>query len=301
MSIACRCVWLLSLLALVACGGSSHNPGDPNVPPFAHVFIVVEENHSFQQVIGQSSMPYLNSLASKYGLATNYFANAHPSLPNYFMLTTGQSLTSSDSFNGAVTADNAVQALASAGKTWKCYAESIPGAGYLGGNTAVYDRSHVPFTFFAAVQNDPMQVANLVPFPQLVTDLGANQLPNYGFIVPNLQDDAHDCPGGGDSCDDSSKLAAADAWLSANIQPVLGNPAFQQSGLLLITFDEGSDDTNGGGQVPLLVISSRSKPGYKSTTFYQHESTLRLMLEALGVTDLPGSAAGATQMGEFFQ
>jgi len=66
-------------------GGSGGNSGvSDNSPHFAHVFIVVEENHSFNDVIGNSNMPYLNSLASANGLATQYYADAHPSLPNYF-------------------------------------------------------------------------------------------------------------------------------------------------------------------------------------------------------------------------
>ncbi len=299
----CAVLALLGILPSCGGGGMQSNPGNSAVPQFSHVFIVVEENHSYSQVIGQSAMPYLNSLANQFGLATNYFANAHPSLPNYFVLTSGQTVTSSDSFTGPVTADTVVQALSNAGKTWKCYADSIPAAGYSGANTAVFDRSHIPFLFFSTVQGNAAQMGNIVPFTQLATDMAANQLPNYAFIVPNQQNNAHDCPGGGTSCDDSIRLGDADAWLSANIQPLLNNSTFQQSGLLLITFDEGASDdmAHGGGQVPLLVISSKSKPGYKSSTFYQHQNTLRLMLDALGVPDLPGHAAGATQMGEFFQ
>ncbi len=297
------CTILALLGGLLACRGMNNGPGNAAVPQFTHVFIVIEENHSYSQVIGQSAMPYLNSLANRYGLATNYFANDHPSLPNYFVLTTGQSITNQDTLTGAVTADQVVNALNSAGKTWKCYAESIPSPGYSGADTSLFVERHVPFLFFSEVQGNSAQMGHILPFSQLSADLSANQLPNYGFIVPNLQDDAHDCPGGGQSCDDSVRLGNADAWLAANIQPLLTNPAFQQSGLLLITFDEGADGDNahGGGQVPLVVISSKSKQGYKSTTFYQHQNTLRLMLDALGVTDLPGHAAGATQMGEFFQ
>jgi hypothetical protein len=306
MSVVYRCVVLLLLLGLISCGGgsSSHiNPGNPNIPQFEHVFIVVEENHSFSQTIGNTAMPYYNSLAKKYGLATNYFANVHPSLPNYFMLTTGQPITDTDSFSGIVTDDNVAQALSNAGKTWKVYAEALPNPGYLGGDFGFYARHHNPFAYFSVVINQPSQQVNVVPFSQLAADMGGNQLPNYGFIVPDLQDDAHDCPGGGQNCDDNTKLAQADAWLSANIQPLVSNGTFQQSGLLLIVFDEGnvSDFANGGGQVALLVISSRSKPGFRSTTFYQHENTLRLMMDALRVPDLPGLSNGATQMGEFFQ
>ncbi len=299
-----RCAALALCGGLLACGGGGGHSaaGNPNVPQFDHVFIVVEENHSFSQVIGSSAMPYLNLLAGHNGVATNYFANAHPSLPNYFVLTTGQTVTNTDSFSGSVTADDVVHALTSASKTWKCYADQIPSAGYTGADTAVFVQHHIPFSFFSDVKGSA-QMGNIVPFSQLSTDMSANQLPNFGFIVPDLQNDAHDCPGGGQGCEDSVRLGAADSWLSANIQPLLNNPTFQQSGLLLITFDEGQggDNANGGGQVPLLVISSKSKQGFKSSTFYQHQNALRLMLDALGVTDLPGQAARATQMGEFFQ
>jgi len=67
---------------------------------------VVEENHSYWQVIGNSAMPYLNSLASQYGLATRYYANVHPSIGNYFMLTDGQIETVNDAFSGTVSHDN---------------------------------------------------------------------------------------------------------------------------------------------------------------------------------------------------
>jgi hypothetical protein len=50
---------------------------------FGHVFVVVEENANFSDVVANPAMPYLNGLANQNGLAANYFANAHPSIPNY--------------------------------------------------------------------------------------------------------------------------------------------------------------------------------------------------------------------------
>src|SRR6202451_2978456 len=70
-------------------GGSTGGVGTSAIPQFAHVFVLVEENHSFNDVIGNTNMPYLNILASGNGLATQYYADAHPSLPNYFVLTVG--------------------------------------------------------------------------------------------------------------------------------------------------------------------------------------------------------------------
>ncbi len=290
-------------------GGGGTNPTPPpnsSIPTFAHVFLVIEENHSFSDVIGNSSMPYLNSLASTYGLATQYYADAHPSLPNYFMLTVGAgtSITGStgDGYTGVVTQDNVVRALTAAGKTWKCYAESLPSVGYLGGDTGAYLQHHVPFVYFSDVQNSPSQASNVVPFTQLDADMANNSLPDYAFIVPNVNDDAHNCPAGLSTCTSDQMLAAADQWLSTNISPLLASTAFQNS-LLIITFDEAEDtDTeHGGGHVPAVIVSPLAKAGYQSTTLYQHESTLRLMMEGLGVTDLPGASATAPEMTEFFK
>src|SRR2546430_11458195 len=80
-------------------------------------------------------MPYLNGLAQQYGLATQYYANTHPSIGNYFELATGQIITNNDSYSTIVTVDNIVRELLAAGKTWKSYAEDLPSGGYLGGDT----------------------------------------------------------------------------------------------------------------------------------------------------------------------
>ena len=76
-------------------------------------------------------------------------------------------------------------------------------------------------------------------------------------------------------------------WLQTNIAPLIANSAFQSSGLLIITFDEGDRPicNHGGGQVATVIISSAAKKGSKSKTLYQHQSVLRLMLS------VPGSAA----------
>jgi acid phosphatase len=281
------------------------NLSPPGIPQFSHVFIVVEENHSFTDVIGNSNMPYLNGLATANSLATRYYADAHPSLPNYFELTVGAGTsitgTSGDSFAGVVTQNNIVRALMAAGKTWKSYSESLPSVGYLGDDSGPYLRRHNPFVYFSDVQNSSAEANNIVPFTQLATDITNHTLPDYAFIVPNVNDDAHNCPVGLTTCTDEQMLAAADQWLYANISPLLASAAFKNS-LLIIVFDESvdTDTTLGGGQVAAVLVSPLVHTGYKSTTLYQHESTLRLMMQGLGVTDLPGAAATASDMVEFF-
>jgi len=261
----------------------------PGTSQFGHVFIVTEENTDAVDVTS-SSMPYLMGLAQQYGLSTQYYANTHPSIGNYFELATGQVLTNNDGSSTIQTVDNVVRELLAAGKTWKSYAENLPNACYLGGDTGGYARKHNVFALLSDVANNATQACNIVPFTQFPTDLANGTLPSFSNIVPNLCNDAHDC-----------SLSTADRWLSANIAPLLASPVFQQDGLLIITFDEaGGDNTLGGGRVFWAVISPKAKRGYQSSITYQHPSTLRLILKGLGVTVYPGAAASAPDMSEFF-
>ena len=288
-------VFVLTVAATLGCGGggnSFHNPApSPNFPQFSQVILVVEENHGYSEVIGNSSMPYLNSLASKYGLATQYFANTHPSIGNYFMLTTGQFITEDDGFTGTVDSDNIVRELLEGKKTWKSYAESLPSPGFTDAGSYPYKKAHNPFTYFSDVLNDNTQKQNLVAMPQFNSDVAANRLPNFSFIVPNELHNAHD-----------GTLAQADQWLQQNIAPLISSASFQSNGLLIITFDEANfDDLNhGGGHIATLIISPKAKAGFQSTTFYQHQSTLRVILQGLGIAKFPGAASAAPEMGEFF-
>lgn len=274
----------------------------PNLPVVDHVFVLIEENHSYTDVIGNPAMPYTNSLAQKYSLATNYYANTHPSLPNYFMLTTGQLVTNTDEYSGTVTSDNVASAVTAAGKTWKIYAESLPNVAYLGPTIVPYDKNHDPFAYFSSVQTSISQSANVVPFTQLATDMQNNTLPNYAMIVSNVINDGHDCPNEAAQCTDTQKLAQADSWLKTNIDPLIGSSVFS-NGVLICTWDESeiSDNANGGGHVATILIGAHVRQGYQSTTFYQHQSTLRISMELLNISDVPGSAANAPDMSEFFK
>jgi acid phosphatase len=294
-------------LELVGCGGggsSSHSdppPGTGMIPTVAHVFVLVEENHSYTSVIGNSSMPYTNSLANQYALATQYYADRHNSLPNYFMLTVGDLVTTNDMFTGIVSADNVVRALSAAGKTWKIYAESLPNVGYKGPSVIPYARDHDPFAYFSDVINSSSQASNIVPLTQLASDISNDTLPDYAMIVPDLANDGHDCPLEAATCADTDKLSNIDTWVHTNIGPLIASSAFQNS-LLIYTWDESdiNDLTNGGGHVATILVSPKVRAGFQSTTMYQHQSALKLSMQLLGVTDFPGAAATAPDMTEFF-
>ena|SRR5215472_5778013 len=309
---------VIMMIGLAGCGGGSSRVGTgPSPSPTAtplpgptptpspsadHVVVVILENHSAGQVLGSPFMPFFNALASQFALAGNYFANSHPSIGNYFMLTAGQLETTDDHFSGTVVDDNIVRALTGAGKSWKAYMESLPSQGYTGNDVIPYVRHHNPFAFLTDVLTSRAQQSQIVPFSQFATDLALAALPNFAFVVPNLENDAHDCPGEAPTCADTDKLAAADNWLVVNISPLISSPAFA-NGVLIITFDEGviGDVKNGGGQVATVLVGGQVKKGFRSVTFYQHQSTLRLVLDLLGVSNRPGQSANAPSMFEFFQ
>ena len=261
------------------------------VPAVGHVYVLVEENQS-SSVLTDGSMPYLSSLATTYAQAVNYYAVAHPSIGNYFMMTAGQIYTPDDNFNSTVDIDNIARQMIANGKTWKSYAESIPSVGYTGGPTGNYLRRHNPLSFYSDVVNSPTQVQNLVGLPQFLSDFQASTFPNYSFIVPNVNDDAH-----------NGTPQEADAWLQKYIEPLIESPQFQNDGLLIITFDEGSelDNTGGGGHIPFILVSAKAKKGFQAQGFYQHENLLKMTCAAMRLPSCPGSAVTANDMSEFFQ
>jgi len=241
-------------------------------------------------------MPYLNGLAQQYGLATQYYANTHPSIGNYFMFTTGQIITNDDGDTATVSVDNLVRHLLSAGKTWKSYAEDLPYVGYTGSDQGAYSEHHNPFSYFSDVrcsqQQSCPQQQNLVGFSQFQSDLGSGSLPDFSFVLPNLNDDAHD-----------GSLAQADGWLQHSIGPLLASSQFQNGGLLIVVFDEAedSDGTNGGGRVAMVIAGPNVKPGFQSSTLYKHQNLLRTITDYLGVDGNIGAASTAAPMSEFFK
>ena len=287
-------------------GGTGTTTGGSSAP--GPVILVVEENHGFSTVINSANppMPYLNNLAQQNALGMQYFANTHPSINNYFEMTAGNDQIAPgpnpDAYAGPANVDNIVRHLLQAGKTWKSYAESLPSVAYTGGDSGAYVHHHNPLSYFTDVVSDSTQRNNLVPFTQFAADLSAGLLPSFSFVVPNINNDAHDCPAGMPTCLDSDKLKAADDWLKANIDPVLSSAQFKQNGLLIIVFDEAEtfDVSHGGGQVAVVVVGPKVKTKFSSTIFHQHQDLLKMIATYIGIDANIGDATSAAAMSEFF-
>jgi phospholipase C len=296
----------------------SHSSGQ--IPRFQHVFVVVEENEGYAQVIGnQKDLPYLNELADRYGVATNYFANTHPSINNYFYLTAGRSGTIppwirglADEYPLDVGGQNIASILSAAGKSWKSYADGLRRVGDVGDGNFPYVKRHNPFAYFETVRTSASERQHIVPFDQFKRDFEKQSLPDFSFIVPDIYHDGHDnlTRRDGASCGDSQALRQADDWLKDNIRPLIDSAMFQQGGLLIIVYDEACDKdhrldpTNaairGGGRIPAIIVSARTPLHARSAVLFHHESTLRLTLKALGIDHFPGLSASTPDMDEFF-
>ncbi|MES2219354.1 MAG: alkaline phosphatase family protein [Acidobacteriota bacterium] len=266
-------------------------------PHSKHVILVMEENRSYSSVVGQTTVwPNLNHLISTGALATNYYANTHPSIGNYFMLTTGQILTNNDSSTKVWNVDNIARRMLSVGVSFRIYAEGIT-QGYVGGNTGNYLIRHDPFALLSDIADDAtVAKAHMWPFTQFATDLANGTLPEYSFIVPDANDDAH-----------NGTAQQADTWLQSKvIAPLSTNSAFEPGGdgVLIVDFDEAatSDTRHGGGHVACVLWGPVVTAGYRqsSNTVYQHQSLLRTEMELLGLSNPPRAAAGAPLMNEFF-
>jgi len=82
---------LLAASSLVSPAFANEHSVPKGVQHYDHIFVIMMENHGYQQIIGNPNEPYLNSIvqSGKVNLATNYFAVGHPSLTNYLEVVGG--------------------------------------------------------------------------------------------------------------------------------------------------------------------------------------------------------------------
>ncbi|HEY2364244.1 MAG TPA: alkaline phosphatase family protein [Candidatus Angelobacter sp.] len=278
------------------------------VPRSKHVYIVAEENRSYERVVGSAAMPYLNGLLAKGAVATQFYSNEHGSLENYLILTSGQYLTHNNDTLAVFNVDNIERHLLINGMTFKSYAQTLPFAGYTGLYSGAYMKRHAPLPYYTDMANSSL-IKNHVSSTELAKDIANGTLPNFGFITPDGNNDMHNCGADLNAC-----FAVADNFLKNTIGPLLASAPFQPGGdgVLIIWADEadlGTDNrcsatvlTGCGGHILVAMIGPQVKAGYKSTTNYHHQSVLRTVLEAMGTTaNFPAAANTAPDMREFFK
>jgi hypothetical protein len=246
--------------------------------------MVLLENYSYEQVVGNSNMPFVNGLLAANG-SVSTTGLSHPSLPNYLGLISGSiqnNPADTTPQDGTYAGPQLTDELAAAGIGWKAYMEDMPVACDLTDQYSPghYDVNHNPFMYFNTVRNNPSQCNRDVPYPQLTTDLNAGTSPPFLWVSPNTIHDMHD-----------GTPAQADAFLEGLVTQVKASSWWTAASRIIITWDEGAKSE----QVLTLVVGSPHGTAANGGNEY---GTLRGVEEAYGV-GLLGHSADAN-VGDIF-
>src|SRR5579859_2345981 len=240
------------------------------LPHYAHVVVVVMENHTAGEVIGTA--PYITSLARQGADFTRSYAVTHPSQPNYLALFSGSTHgVTSDTCPLTFSAPNLGADLLAHGQTFAGYSEGLPATGSTTCTQGNYARKHVPWTDFSNVPASVSKPSAAWPAHNF------GSLPAVSFVIPNLCDDMHNCP-----------VATGDAWLKKNLSSYVAWAATHNS-LLIVTWDE--DDRSGPNLIPTIIVGQHVRPGSYRTQI-SHYSVLRT-IEDLFRLPHDGAAASA--------
>ncbi len=265
------------------------------------VFLILMENHNWSDIKGGSSAPYINNTILPMASYAEQYYNPpgnHPSEPNYLWLEAGTNFGISNDDNPDAnhqgTTQHLVTLLNNTHISWKSYQEDISGNDCPLTSTGAYAPKHNPMVFFDdVINNSSYCIAHVRPYSELAGDLQKNTQARYNFITPNLCNDMHDtCPPLNDP------VKQGDTWLQQNLPTILNSQAYQNGGVVFITWDEGE---GGDGPIGMIALSPDAKGGgYSNTIHYTHSSTLRTIEEIFGVSPLLGDAANATDLRDLF-
>jgi hypothetical protein len=298
---------VLAAVAVIAGGCQQSSLGvtapdgvSPPAPePGRKVMIIAEENHDYEQIIGDANAPYLNRLATQYGTATDYDAGYSarcPSLAAYILLTSGTTAGICDDKHPEahpLTGDNVFHQVSAAGLEWRDYAEAAPGACVLTSKHRYLVR-HVPPTYFRDVRAVCRRWAIPLGTPTagaLHDDLAAGTLPAYSFVSPDACDDMHGTP----SCP-VDLVGAGDKWLRIWLPRIIAGPDYRAGRLtIVVTWDEGTSVSN---HIPTIVVAPSVKH-VRANQHLTHCSTLRFTEEQLRLP-LLRCAAAATSLAAAF-
>lgn len=249
------------------------------INPPDHVVIVVEENHSFANIIGSAQAPFINSLAQQGALFTQSFAVEHPSQPNYLDLFSGSNQgVTDDSCPHTFSTENLASELTAAGLTFTGFSEDLPSAGSTVCTSGEYARKHSPWINFTNISTNANQ-----PFTSFPTDF--TTLPTISFVTPNLLDDMHD-----------GTISQGDTWLQQHLNTYI-QFAQAHNSLFIVTWDE--DDNSSNNQIPTIFVGPMVKQGQFSETI-NHFNVLRTLEDLYGLTHV-GSAANATAIADVWK
>jgi hypothetical protein len=233
-----------------------------------HIVVVVEENHSFQEIYKNTKAPFMNRLMNTGANLFNHYAIEHPSQPNYLDLFSGsnQGVTTDKTPKQPFKSKNLASELIAKGLTFGGYSEGLPKVGFKGPYDLKtnYARKHNPWVNFSNVPSS----LNM-PFSSFPTDY--SKLPTVSFVIPNMDHDIHD-----------GTIKEADLWLQKNFSDYV-KWAETHNSLLILTWDE--DDTSAKNKIPTAIIGPMVKKGSYNVKS-NHFSLLRTIEDIYGLQKL---------------
>jgi Phosphoesterase family len=288
----------------------------PALPHYDHVFMTVEENHGFQDIIGNPAAPTINALANAYGLATQYYGVTHPSGPNYVaMLGGGTFGVGSDDpyWVFGVDQPSLISQLDAAHLSWRGYFQGMPYPGYRGycypvrclgvpDSDTLYIAKHNGLPYFHSVNSSASELAKMRPLADLHRDLRRGHVPRFSYVIPDECTDMHGAPpvcidsGDPGDVDDNQLVSTADAFLAKTVYEISHAAVWRHgNNAIVITFDEGDDDAGccgtdpGGGRALTIVITNHGPRGLSDPTPYNHYSLLSTFERVFGLPCLAGA------------
>lgn len=283
---------VLPILLTLAVLGSFLTPlpvaADSVIPRPDHVVIVIEENHSYPQIIGTPAAPYINSLAQQGALLTQSLALTRPSQPNYLALFSGSTQGITDNACPLTfSTPNLRSALNQAGYTFGGYSEDLNAVGSRDCVSGLYVRKHNPWVNWQGAILHAVSPAENMPFTSFPSDF--TRLPTVSMVVPNLVNDMH-------HGNDPHRIQHADTWLHKYLGAYV-RWAQENNSLLIVTWDEG--DRLVDNHIPTIIIGPMVQPGRYDRPV-THYDLLRTLQDMYGLSPI-GEAGRAKPMTELWK
>ena len=266
----------------------AHGDNGSPLPRPDHIVLVIEENHSYSQIINSPDAPYINRLAAQGALFTQSFGITHPSQPNYLALFSGSTQGITDkSCPHTFTTPNLGQALLAAGLTFAGYTEDLPSVGSLICSMGLYERKHNPWVNWQnSITNGIPTTANL-PMTSFPTDY--SKLPTISVIVPNQVNSMHNGK-------NPEAIRTGDRWILERLDTYV-QWAQQHNSLLIVTWDEDNGKEN--NQIVTLFVGPMVQAGRYDQRI-THYNVLRTIEDLYGLSHA-GASAEATPITQIWK
>jgi acid phosphatase len=270
------------LSQLVAFGPCQANTAAPR---FKRVVYIVLENQDYRDVYKNANFKRWAEMGAN---LTNFFAQTHPSQPNYIAMIAGDTLGVNNNGNWALDGKHLGDLIEEKGLDWRTYAEGFPGNCFLGTTSGDYARRHVPFLSFKNIQNSPSRCSKVVGFESFVSDWRANKLTAFNMVIPNNKSNGHD-----------TNIETAAQWIKKHFEPLMADASLMKDTLVVITYDEGSYVLK--NQIYTVLIGPSVIPGSTNNDRHTHYSLIRLLEEEWGLNHLGRGDVSASSLLQIWQ